>query len=276
VTDKVLLATFALMPDGEPDGHLLVEAFRRRGVDARWAIWDDPSVDWNAGLVAVRATWDYDTRLDEFLGWAREVPRMLNGAAVFAWNTDKTYLTQLADLGLPVVPTLVVSSADDLPAAVTAFDVAVVKPSIGAGGRGIEIVKDGEVSTRGESGPWIVQPLVESVRTEGETSVFVFGGQATSQVNKLPGGGSILVHDFLGGTTREVPLDAEATDLAIRVVEGASDLLERDLAYARVDMMRMPDEQLVIGELEVTEPGLYLDTVPANADHFADLVLTRL
>jgi glutathione synthase/RimK-type ligase-like ATP-grasp enzyme len=276
VNEKVLLATFSVMPEGEPDGHLLVKAFGQRGVDARWVVWDDPSVDWNEGLVAVRSTWDYDTRLAEFLRWARQVPRLLNGAAVFAWNTDKAYLVQLADAGLPVVPT-VVATAETLADAAAAYDVAVVKPTIGAGGRGVEVIEGGVVpgASRG-AGPWIVQPLVESVRTEGETSVFVFGGQAVSQVRKVPGAGGILVHDHLGGTTVAVPLDAEATDLAIRVVEGASDLLERHLAYARVDMMRMPDERLVVGELEVTEPGLYLDTVSGNAGLFADMVLTLL
>ena len=272
----MLLVTFSGMPEGEPDGHVLVDAFGKRGVGARWVVWDDPSVDWNDGLVAVRSTWDYDTRLPEFLSWAREVPRLLNGAAVFAWNTDKAYLTQLAEAGLPVVPT-VVATAASLAEAAAAHDVAVIKPRVGAGGRGVEVITRGVLPDvdRGE-GPWIVQPKVESVHTEGETSVFVFGGQAISKVRKLPGPGSILVHDHLGGTFAAVPLDAEAADLAIRVVEGASDILERHLTYARVDMMRMPDDRLVVSELEVVEPGLYLDVLPGNADAFADMVLTRL
>ena len=276
VDDTLLLATCSGMPEGEPEGHLLVEAFGRRGVAARWVVWDDPSVDWNQGMVAVRATWDYDTRLAEFLSWAREVPRLLNGAAVFAWNTDKSYLTQLVAAGLPVVPT-VVATAANLAEAAAAHRVAVIKPSVGAGGRGVEITTHGVLPDveRGE-GPWIVQPKVESVHTEGETSVFVFGGQAISKVRKLPGPGSILVHEHLGGTYLALPLDAEAADLAIRVVEGASDILERHLSYARVDMMRMPDDHLVVSELELVEPGLYLDVLPGNADAFADVVLTLI
>ena len=272
----MLLATFTDMPEGEPDGHVLIDAFGQRGVGARWVVWDDPSVDWNEGLVAVRSTWDYDARLAEFLSWAREVPRLLNGAAVFAWNTDKAYLTQLAEAGLPVVPT-VVATADNLAEVAAAHHVAVIKPCVGAGGRGVEVVERGELPDveRGE-GPWVVQPLVESVRTEGETSVFVFGGQAFSKLRLLPPAGEIRIHEWFGGTVAAVPLDAEAADLAIRVVEGASDLLERHLSYARVDMMRMPDDRLVVSELEVTEPGLYLDVLPGNADAFADMVLTRL
>ena len=67
----VLLATFALLPDGEPGGDL-VAALAAQGCTARWATWDDPTVDWAAAdLVAVRATWDYHRRLPDFLAWAR-------------------------------------------------------------------------------------------------------------------------------------------------------------------------------------------------------------
>ena len=41
----------------------LTDAFTARGIDARWVVWDDPDVDWSEGLVAVRSTWDYETRL---------------------------------------------------------------------------------------------------------------------------------------------------------------------------------------------------------------------
>ncbi len=217
VDDRVLLATCAWFPEGEPGGDLLVAEFARRGVPAHWALWDDPTVDWNRGLVAVRATWDYDSRRDEFLAWAREVPRLLNGAAVFAWNTDKSYLTDLERIGLPVVPTIQ-AGRHELADALTAYPTSVVKPTVAANGRGVEVVRRGASYEPASVGPWIVQPLVESVRTEGETSVFVLGGRAVSQVRKVPGAGEIRVHEHLGGTTQPVPLDAEATDLAIRVV----------------------------------------------------------
>lgn len=270
--EGVLLVTCAEFPRGEPGGHLLVEAFAQRGVQARWAIWDDPSADWNSGLVAVRSTWDYDVRREEFLDWARAVPRLLNGAAVFAWNTDKRYLLELGAAGVPVVPTRVVLD-EALATSVAAYGEAVVKPAVGAGGRGVEVVVGGVLSKHpAGAGPWLLQPLVESVRTEGETSVFVLGGQAVSQVRKVPAPDSILVHEHRGGRHVVVPVTAETTDLAIAAVEAACDLLERHLAYARVDMMRMSDGRLVVGELELVEPGLYLDVLPDNAGSFADVV----
>ena len=61
---------------------------------------------------------------------------------LFAWNTDKSYLVTLGASGLPIVPTLVAEDEDDLPTAIASYDVAVVKPCVGADGRGV-VVFDG-------------------------------------------------------------------------------------------------------------------------------------
>ncbi|MET0837951.1 MAG: hypothetical protein ABWY19_04155 [Marmoricola sp.] len=275
----VLLATWSDMPDGEEwaGTDFLLPAMSDRGLDARWVVWDDADVDWSEGLVAVRSTWDYERRLEEFLSWARSVPRMLNSPEVFAWNTNKAYLTQLADTGVPVVPTVVVEREPDLLGAVSRFGPAVVKPCVGAGGRGV-VVLDGSSDREPQfgSGPWVVQPLVESVRTEGEISVFVLGGEVVSQAQKRPATGEIRVHESYGGTTVAVPLTNEAADLARRTVAAAEELLGERLDYARVDQMRLAGGTLAVSELEVTEPGLYLEVLPDNAPAFAELVATRL
>lgn len=274
---EVLLVTCRALPEGEPGAAVLDRALAARGVPARWVAWDDPAVAWqSAPLVAVRSTWDYDVRLPEFLAWAAEVgPALLNGASVFAWNTDKSYLVDLARAGLPVVPTATVASAHDLAAAVAAHRVAVVKPCVGAGGRGVDVVRRGSAYHPAHPGPWVVQPLVESVRTTGETSVFVLGGRAVSQVDKQPAAGEIRVHEHFGGLTRAVPLAAETAGLAVRAVAAAGRLLGTEVAYARADLMRY-NGGWVVSELELTEPGLYLDVLPGNAAPFADLLVARL
>ncbi len=111
----VLLATCAAMPDGEEwaGTNLLLPALAAHGVEGRWEVWDDPGVDWSEGLVAVRSTWDYEKRLPEFLDWTRSIPRMLNSAAAFAWNTDKAYLLDLAAAGLEVVPTVSADTVEE-------------------------------------------------------------------------------------------------------------------------------------------------------------------
>jgi glutathione synthase/RimK-type ligase-like ATP-grasp enzyme len=282
MTAELLLATCSAFSDGEPGHDALDRALADRGVAARWACWDDPEIDWGSALVAVRATWDYDGRLPEFLVWARSVPRLLNGADTFAWNTDKAYLAGLAGAGVPVVPTLVVDGEEALPAAIAEFEVAVVKPCVGAGGRGVVLFDgtDGGPPDLDESmlgaGPWVVQPLIESVRTEGEGSVFVLGGEVVSAARKRPAVGEIRVHEQYGGSTAAEQVSDEAATLARRTVAAAEELLGHRLDYARVDTMRLADGRLAVSELEVTEPGLYLDQLPGNGEAFADLVARLL
>ncbi len=278
----VLLATCAAFPDGEPGGALLLSELADRGISARWVRWDDPGVDWADGrLVAIRSTWDYDHRRDELVEWARKVQRLttlVNTAQVVAWNTDKLYLVDLAEAGLPVVPTVGVDTELELGPAVAAFAPAVVKPRVGAHGRGVVVFDlepggpEGLDESQLQPGPWVVQPLVPSVRSEGETSVFVLGGQVVSQVQKVPAPGEIRVHEEYGGHGEAVEVTEEASALALRAVDVAEKLLDTVLPYARADLMRMPDGQLVVSELELVEPGLYLDLVPGNARAFAETV----
>lgn len=276
----VLLVTCAAWPDGEPEGHLLTEDLAARGIEAAWVRWDDPEVDWSAArLVAVRSVWDYENHRDAFLAWARSIgSALLNGAEVFAWNTDKACLQDLGRTSLPVVPTTTVDDESELAPAVAGFLPAVVKPRVGAGGRGV-VVFDGEPGGPeglDESmlgmGPWVVQPLLPSIREEGETSVFVLGGRVVSQVQKRPAAGEIRVHPEYGGRSTRVPVTDEAADLARRAVRVSGELLGTTLAYARVDLMRDEQGSLVVSEVEATEPGLYLDLVPENASAFGALI----
>ncbi len=280
---SVLLATFDLMPDGEPGGDLLVSAFAERGVEARWARWDDPSVDWaGADLVAARSTWDYHRRLPAFLAWAARVEQstpLLNGAEVFGWNADKIYLAELADV-VPMVPSAPLDDTElalGLRAGLERWGSVVIKPRTGAGGNGL-VVAESLTDHRlvGLSrGPWIIQPVVDSVRTVGESSVYVLGGAAVSQFDKLPAGGEVRVHEFYGGSTRPVPLDPIRAGVAVEAVRAVERRTGADLAYARIDLMVWRDAW-VVSELELIEPGLYLDVAPANAAHFAEAVVRRL
>lgn len=280
---SVLLATFDLMPDGEPGAAALTAALDARGIESRWVRWDDPAVDWaGADLVAVRSTWDYHRRFPAFLAWAREVEAvttLLNGAEVFAWNADKAYLAEIAD-NVPVVPTALLDDADlagGLAAALDRWGSVVVKPRTGAGGVGV-VVAERLDDPRLEglvAGPWIVQPVVDSVRTTGETSVYVLDGAAVAQVDKVAAGDEIRVHELYGGASRPVPLDPERAAVAADAVRTVAARRGADLAYARVDLM-VCDGAWVVSELELIEPGLYLDVDPANGERFADLVAGRL
>lgn len=274
----MLLATCAALPEGEPGHEVLDRALAARGIDGEWAVWDDPFVEWCAAdLVAVRSTWDYDGRLREFLGWAGSVgPHLLHGADVFRWNTDKRYLLDLIDHArLPVVPTELVDTPAGLRGAVSRLGPSVVKPRVGAGGRGLAVVRDAGRWVPADLGPWVVQPLVESVFVEGETSVFVVNGRPVAQVAKVAGPRDPRVHEEHGGRSRAAALSEEAALLAVDAVAATTELVGAEIVYARVDLLRHAGV-LCVSEVEVTEPGLYLDLVPEVAAAFADALACRL
>ncbi|WP_210439870.1 ATP-grasp domain-containing protein [Nocardioides xinjiangensis] len=282
---SVLLATSGDLPQGEPGAAALDAELRARGIEHAWARWDDPAVDWAAAdLVAVRSTWDYVARHTEFLGWTASLDqsRLLNGHDVFAWNHDKRYLTELGDL--PAVPTLLADDRAALADAVRRFGSAVVKPRVGAGGAGLLVVSDADdprlgVPARSHpghpevGGPWVVQPLVESVRTRGETSVHVLGGEVTQRFDKLPGAGDVRVNEEFGGTVRAVPT-GDVADLVLRAHGAMAERFGRPIDYLRVDLLHWEGDW-VVSELELIEPGLYLNVSTANAAPFADLVAAR-
>ncbi|MCY7400805.1 MAG: hypothetical protein LH477_07610 [Nocardioides sp.] len=286
---KVLLATSADLPHGEPGASVLDAVLAGRGIDVAWARWDDPAVDWSAAsLVTVRSTWDYVTRHADFLAWAASLDqsRLLNGADVFAWNHDKRYLTELGDL--PVVPTLVADDLAGLAMAVTHFGTAVVKPRVGAGGAGLIVVTDPADPRLGQpvrshetypsvGGPWVVQPLVESVHITGEVSVYVIDGRLAARFDKLPGVGDVRVNEEFGGRVWQAGPDglAEVGDLAMAAYDAMTARFGRRMDYLRVDLLRWEGDW-VVSELELIEPGLYLDVSTANAGPFADLLQARL
>ena len=116
----------------------LLAALAARGVDAVDLPWDEPdeTADWaGADLVVVRTTWDYTERRDAFLAWAARVEagtRLQNPLAVLEWNSHKRYLVELAEAGVPVVPTTLLPqgrSPGPLPPGPL-----VVKPAVSAGG----------------------------------------------------------------------------------------------------------------------------------------------
>lgn len=102
---RIVLAGDPLSPGeeaGRADDASLVEALRRRGLQARSLAWDDPDA-LEADLVILRAAHDDVTRTAEFLAWTRRVPRLLNEPDVVTWNADERYLRDLEYAGVPTL-----------------------------------------------------------------------------------------------------------------------------------------------------------------------------
>ena len=105
----VTLVTHAALPEVAPDDHLLAATLRNEDLRVRFAVWNDPSVDWRASkLAVVRSTWDYHREPQAWAQWLADAgtrTRLLNPPALLAWNTDKRYLRDLQAAGVACVPT---------------------------------------------------------------------------------------------------------------------------------------------------------------------------
>ena len=128
------------------------------------------------------------------------------------------------------------------------FGTAVVKPRVGAGGAGLLVVTDPDDPRLGRpvrshadypevDGPWVVQPLVESIRTHGEVSVYVLDGRLGQRFDKLPGEGDVRVNEEFGGRVRAVET-GDVGDLVMRAYDAMAERFGRPMDYLRVDLLR--------------------------------------
>ena len=272
----VALATCAEVAEGDEDSPALVQALAERGVEARPAVWDDPSVDWAAfDLVVVRSTWDYAERRDAFLAWAASLRRVLNEVEVLTWNTDKRYLRELEGAGVRVVPTSFLEPGEPFEAPHGRF---VVKPAVSAGARHSARYEPGQA---GEARAHVarlhhlgravmVQPYLDSIETHGETGIVHIGGSYSHSVRKAPllfagqpPGEALYLEEQI---ERARPSEAECG-----VAEAALGAAPDGLLYARVDLVPGVEGPVVL-EVELTEPSLWLGYAPGAAERFADAI----
>ncbi|HYJ68436.1 MAG TPA: hypothetical protein VEX15_12350 [Nocardioidaceae bacterium] len=267
----------SLLPDAAGEREPVTAALRRHGVSCRWEVWDDQTVDWSVTpLVAVRTTWDYPARIDDFLAWARaveSVSTLVNSASVLTWNTHKGYLVELTEAGVRCVPTCVRRPGEPIGPEVVHSDRVVVKPAVGAGGIGLA-VRSPDAVWDGLSGDaeYVVQPMLSSVLTDGELSVFVIGGRPIAAVAKRAAEGEFRVHEEYGGQFRAASIPSEVGDRAVEAVAVSARLQRSELPYARVDFLRADDGDWLVSEVELVEPGLYPSTVPEVVDAYAVVV----
>ena len=280
---RVAFATCAAMPGGweddRPAAAMLGAEFHR---------WDDPSTDWESfDRVVIRSTWDYTSRLGEFLAWCERIGerRLRNRPQLVAFNADKRYLRALS---AQTVPTTFLAGGDPLPELVGEV---VVKPNISAGARDTgrfgpaahaaaraliaRILASGRVA--------LVQPYMAAVDERGEQAFVFVGGELSHVLNKR----AVLARDEVAPVTDDELGVARAMLREDLVSAGEAQAAERAFAqrvlaevserfgvplYARVDLVHGPAGEPLLLELEAIEPNLYLATSAGAARRFAQAV----
>lgn len=263
--------------------HLTHAPLARRG-------WHVEPVSWRAlvtwdeyELVIIRSPWDYQEDPSAFLAVLEQIAasraRLYNPLPMVRWNICKTYLRDLQEAGLAIVPTQWLSGLDEqmIPKLCAGFgtDRIVVKPWVGANAHDTFVLRaagapddSARAVARFAEREVMVQPFVARVQTEGEFSLIYLGGRYSHAVLKTPCAGDFRVQEEHGGVIQTVQPAAELRALADRVVHA----VDGHLLYARVDLVRLSSGQPAVMELELIEPSLYLSYDEQAPERFAEAI----
>ena len=272
---RIAYVTGELLPDDpDLDVEWALAAFTQRSAVCEVHRWD-ADVDW-AGFDAalIRSPWDYHRRRAEFLAWADSAAvatAVHNPPQVMRTNTHKSYLLDLAEAGVPVIPTTLLTPAD--PRWEPTDQPVVIKPAVSAGaadtvlstGAGARAHVDWLLAAGRDV---LVQPYFAEVEEPGEVAVVFIDGQISHAVRKVPA----LTVGGHGDPDALVAVSGELAHAARGVISAAG---AEDLLFARVDLIPAADGWLLL-ELELTEPTLFLEQHPAAAEALADGLLRRL
>lgn len=267
------------LPEAELVSHkLIVAEGQKRGIEFIIEYWDDPELPrrgYDAAII--RTCWDYTGRADEFMAaieaHERAGLRVFNSPAVVRWNARKTYLHEL---GADAIETVWLDRVDghSVAQAFDALDAAevVIKPQIGAGSvRTIRSKRNAWSEADLIDGPQseaMVQPYLRSIETEGERSLFWFGGVFSHAIRKVPNKG-----DWLANIPGKTAFLAEAAPAgAMEAAEAARARAPKDLLYVRIDLVLGDDGKWRVIEIEAIEPYLFLDFAPEGAGFFVDAI----
>ena len=290
---RVALVTAAAARNLDEDLVPIDAALRETGVDVSIVDWDDANIDWSRFDFAVlRSTWDYSTRLAEFLAWIDRVSpatTLLNPRDVVRWNTDKHYLAHLANAGVPTVPSTFVEPGDDVKSSLDAFlaridDELVVKPSVGAGSRDAQRYASSERDAAlvhaqrllDANRSVLLQPYLGRVDAYGETALMFFEGRFSHAIRKGPllrrGEGPTRA---LFAAEHITPREASAGEIAVAERTLAAIPFAKPLLYARVDLIHDDAGAPCVLELELAEPSLFFAQAPGSAERFAQAIVAR-
>lgn len=286
MTKKIALITYAGLLNGAESERLVLPHLAAAGVEAS-------IVDWNAAcdfaqfdLVILRTCWDYHLRGAEFTGWlqrtAQEVP-ILNNVETVLWNRNKLYLRELQALRIHIAPTVFVSGGESVQTEewqhVREWQKVVVKPAVSATAyktwlfESAMLPDEDALKRKMQGEPFLVQQFIPEIETQGEISFIYLDGVYSHAVLKRPAVGDFRVQKDFGGSAEAIVPSAALVEQA-QAIAAAIKYVD-DSLYCRIDAVEK-DGQLILMEVELIEPELFLGLAEGAAERFAKAIAGRV
>jgi glutathione synthase/RimK-type ligase-like ATP-grasp enzyme len=263
---------------------LVADCLAARGIAVENVSWRSSTANWDDyDVVIIRSPWDYQHSVNEFIAVLEDIDAsdavLWNPIDVVRWNVRKTYLQELHDHGITIVPTRFVESpvASQIREMFDVFesDEIVIKPVVGANANDTfwlrpdsltDLLQQIEALYQGRLA--LLQPFIQSVVEYGETSHIFFDGQHSHSVLKTPKAGDFRVQEEHGSRIQLLQPDAAIIECAKRALQA----VPQHTLYGRVDLVELSNGQQAVMELELIEPSLYLTYDADSAERFADAI----
>lgn len=261
------------------DDELVFGPLKKTGWDVTAVSWHRRDIVWNDfEAVIIRSTWDYQGQVQAYLAVLEEIDRsgtrLLNDLQLVKWNINKSYLKDLEQKKIQIVPTRWGNNLKKKEI-LKCFDVLetkalVIKPTISAGAyhtyklssNDLETISCIETVSRDRE--FMIQPFMDGIIREGEFSLLYFGGEYSHTVLKKPKSEDFRVQEEYGGLYRLVVPEARLVSRADKIM----DALDIKPLYARVDLVRHQNDFSLM-ELELIEPSLYFRLDKESPGRFA-------
>ncbi|MCF6132387.1 ATP-grasp domain-containing protein [Flavobacterium wongokense] len=280
---KIALLTCEALPGLYQTDQLLIPELAEHNIDARAAIWDDKTIDWNEfDYLVFRNTWDYFEKEVRFNAWLDYIQqsgiKTLNAIEIIQRNKHKFYLRDLEQQGIKILPTVFIDKTPELDLAQLIpnhWEKAVIKPAYSGGSyltEVFEINQQQQINLQyrhiAAQKELLLQEFRPEIVSEGETSFIFFNKRFSHCVNKKPAQGDFRVQIQFGGNYTPIQPSQDLINQAQKVV----DTFKEKLLYARVDGIIM-DNQLYLMEIECIEPDLYFSQSADAQSKFVNALL---
>ncbi|NDK57091.1 hypothetical protein GWO68_14285 [Pontibacter sp. BT213] len=273
--------------NADSEDERLYQFLKGKGLPVSWQVWDDITTDWSQfDALIIKSPWDYFDKIDAFYSWLDKVEtagcKVLNPIKTVRWNADKLYFKDLQAEGVTIVPTVWLEQGSTFNAeaafAELGSDRIIVKPRVSGGAKNTfaltkeeALEKTTEINQLLQHEGFLAQPFLEEIKADGEWSFIFFNGEYSHTVLKTAKPGDFRVQHFFGGTIHTPTPPAALLETAHNIV----DRFASDCLYARVDGVAL-DNKLVLMELELIEPFLFLSTSEGSLERYYQALMTLL
>lgn len=255
---------------------LLKQGLEEKNVSVKEIDWDrDDDINWEEFKAVYIGEVGHPSGYEQFRCWCDKVKsagvKLFNGLETLKLYTDKQkYLTALASLGIPVIPTHFLNEPISDHAMLMKLakqyalgDMIVVKPTYGAYDENhflVNLIDDEFDPLIKNINPSItVQKFMPNLKIEGEYSFIIYNNKISHSVLKLPSSLAHSLHSICGRTSQLVTPCEEDLFAVQKVLESILHLTGEKAHKCRIDMIRCEKTQkLLLFELDLGDPIQYL------------------